>query len=60
VEAQPKLLTHSRKIAAQALLRVPASKRGEVSVMKRIGLLDDGLTKPSMTIKNVYDSIFVD
>ena len=40
VEAQPKLLTRSRRIAAQALSRVPASKRGEVLVMKRMSYLD--------------------
>jgi hypothetical protein len=30
MKAQPKLPTRSRRIAAQALSRVPASKRGEV------------------------------
>jgi hypothetical protein len=41
VEAQPKLLTRSRRIAAQALSRVPTSKQGEVLVMKQMGLLDE-------------------
>jgi hypothetical protein len=40
VEAQPKLPICSKRIAAQALSRVPASKRGEVLVMKRMGMLD--------------------
>ena len=46
VVAQPKLSTRSRRTAAQALSRVPASKRGEVLVMKRMGYLD-GQTRPS-------------
>jgi len=46
VVAQPKLSTRSRRIAAQALSRVPASKRGEVLVMKRMGYLN-GQTRPS-------------
>ena len=40
VEAQPKLPTRRRRIAAQALSRVPASKRGEVLVIKWMGYLD--------------------
>ena len=46
VEAQPKLPTRSRRIAAQALSRALASKRGEVLVMTRMGYLD-GQTRPS-------------
>ena len=59
VEAQPKLPTCSRRIAAQVLSRVPASKRGEVLMMKRMGFID-GQTRPSTEAKNAYDSIFVD
>ena len=59
VEAQPRLPTHSRRIAAQALSRIPASKRGEVLVMKRMGYLD-GQTRPSTVSQDAYDSIFVD
>ena len=40
VEAQPKLPTHSRRIAAQTLSHVSASKQGEVLVMKWMGFLD--------------------
>ena len=53
------MLTRSRRIAAQALSRVPASKREKVLVMKRMGYLD-GKTRPSIASKDVYDSIFVD
>ncbi|CAD6259814.1 unnamed protein product [Miscanthus lutarioriparius] len=59
VEAQPKLPTRSRRIAAQPLSRVLASKRGEVLMMKRMGFLD-GQTRPSTTVVDAYDSIFVD
>jgi hypothetical protein len=59
VEAQPKLPTRSRRIAAHALSCVPASKRGEVLVMKRMGFLN-GQTGPSTLATNAYDSIFVD
>ena len=58
VEAQPKLPTRSRRIVVQALSRVPASKRGEVLVMKRMGYLD-GQTRLSTASKDAYD-IFVD
>ena len=53
VKAQPKLPTRSRRIAAQVLSRVPALKRGEVLVMKRMCYLD-GQTKPSTTSKDAY------
>ena len=59
MEAQPKLPTCSRRIAAQALSRVPASKRGEVRMMKRMGFIDKQ-ERPSTTDQNAYDSIFVD
>ena len=59
VEAQPKLPTRSRRIAAQVLSRVPASKRGEVLVMKRMGYLD-GQTRLSTASKDAYDNIFID
>ena len=51
------LPTCNRRIAAQAFSHVPASKRGDVLVMKRMGLLDGQTTT---TAKNAYDSIFVD
>jgi hypothetical protein len=54
----PKLPTCSRRIAAQALSRVPASKRGEVLVMKQMGFVD-GQTRHSTTTQNAYDIIFV-
>jgi hypothetical protein len=41
------------------LSRVPASKREEVLVMKRMGNLD-GQTRPSTASMDAYDSIFVD
>ena len=53
------MATRSKRIAAQALSRVQASKRGEVLVMKQMGYLD-GQTRPSITSKDAYDSIFVD
>ena len=53
------MLTRSRRIAAQALSRVPASKRGKVLVMKRMGYLD-GKTRPSIALKDTYDNIFID
>ena len=59
VEAQPKLPTHSMRIATQALSRVPISKRGEVLVMKRMGFIDRQ-TRPSTVSQDAYDSIFVD
>jgi hypothetical protein len=59
VEAQPKLSTHSRRIDAQPLSGVSASKRGEVMMMKRTGFLD-GQTRPSTAVVDAYDSIFVD
>ena len=59
MEAQPKLPTRSRRIAAQPLSRVLASKRGEVLMMKRMGFLD-GQTRSSTTVVDAYDSIFVD
>jgi hypothetical protein len=40
VEAQPKLQICSRRIAAQALSRIPASKRDEVLVIKQMGMLN--------------------
>ena len=33
--------------------------RGEVLVMKRLGMLNEQ-TKPSVAVKNAYDRIFVD
>ena len=57
VEAQPKLPIHSKSIAAQPLSRVPASKQGEVLVMKRMGMLDG---QPATIAMDAYDSIFVD
>jgi hypothetical protein len=59
VEAQPKLPTHSRRIALQPFSRVPASKRGEVLMMKWMGFID-GQTRPSTEATNAYDNIFVD
>ena len=59
VEAQPKLPTCSRRIAAQVLSRVPASKRGEVLMMKRMGFLD-GQTRLSTATVDGYNSSFVD
>ena len=59
METQPKLPTQSRRIAAQPLSHVPASKRGQVLVMKRMGYLD-GQMRPLTASKDAYDSIFVD
>jgi hypothetical protein len=59
VEAQPKLPTRSRRIAAQALSCVLASKREEVLVMMRLGYLD-GQTRHSTASKDTYNSIFID
>jgi len=58
---QPKAFvpTRSRRIAAQPLSRVPASKRGEILVMKLMGMMEDR-AKPSTASKQVYDSILVD
>jgi len=53
------LPTRSRRIAAQALSHVPASKRGEVLVIKRMGYLN-GQARPSTASKDAYNSIFVD
>ena len=50
---------NSRRIAARAFSRVPASKRGEVLVMKRMCYLDRQ-TRPSTVSKDAYDNIFVD
>lgn len=46
-------------MAAQALSRVPAAKRGEVLVMQWLGMLD-GQTRPSTSVKNTYNNIFMD
>jgi hypothetical protein len=59
MEAQSKLPTRRRRITAQALSRVPASKRGEVLVMKQMGFLD-GQTRTSTTSQNANNNIFVD
>jgi hypothetical protein len=49
----------SRRIAAQALSRVPTSKRSELLVMKRLGFLD-GQPRPSSTVMKDYDSIIIE
>lgn len=60
-EEAPKvhLHTRSRRIAAQPLSKVPASKRGEILIMKCLGLHQD---PPHQTTaaKEVYNSIFID
>lgn len=49
----------SKHIAAQALSRVPASKRGEILVMKRLGMIDNQ-SGPTESAQRDYNSMFVD
>ncbi|CAD6250304.1 unnamed protein product [Miscanthus lutarioriparius] len=58
VQDQPstRLPTRSRRITAQPLSRVRASMRGEILVMKRLGMLPEH-SRPSSTAVEAYDSI---
>ncbi|CAN6167785.1 unnamed protein product [Urochloa humidicola] len=57
MEVEFKLPQRSRRIAAQALSNVPASKRGEVLMMKRFGVIDENaiVTKES---RKAYDELY--
>jgi hypothetical protein len=44
-------------IAAQIISHIPASKRGEYLVMKRLGLAS-GMSSPSMSSLKAYEEIF--
>jgi hypothetical protein len=52
----PKIPTRSRRIAAQSLSHIPASKRGEFLVMKRLGRTK-GQAELASTAKATYDEI---
>ena len=45
----------SKRQAAQSLSRVPASKRGEILVMQRLGLVTVGATPNTSTVKAYED-----
>ena len=47
----------SRRLAAQSLSRVPASKRGEVLIMKHMGYIE-GPSAPSTSEVEAFDSLF--
>jgi hypothetical protein len=47
----------SRRIAAQQMGHIPASKRGEVLLMKKMGFLEPS-APPSSAAKRSYDSYF--
>ena len=55
--AKPVMPWQSRQLAAQPLSRVPASKRGEVLIMQRMGFTK-GPSAPSMSELEAYDKLF--
>ena len=57
--AKPVLPWQSRRLAAQSLSRVPASKRGEVLIMQRMGYTRH-LSAPSASELEAFDTLFDD
>ena len=55
--AKPVLPWRSMRLAAQSLSRVPASKRGKVLIMQRMGHTK-GLSAPSVSKLEVFDKLF--
>ena len=51
------LLLRSKRLAAQGLSRVPASKRGEVLIMPHMALTI-GFSSPSTSGKKIYEDLF--
>ena len=55
--AKPVLSWRSRRLAAQSLSRVPASKRGEVLIMQRMSYIK-GPSAPSASELEAFDKLF--
>ena len=55
--AKPVIPWRSRRLAAQPLSRVPASKRGEVLIMQRMGYTR-GLSAPSASELEAFDRLY--
>jgi hypothetical protein len=55
--APPMLPKRSKRITAQSLSHIPASKRGEHLVSKRLGLAN-GMSSPSVSAMKTYDEIY--
>ena len=55
--AKPVMPWRSRRLAAQPLSRVLASKRGEVLIMQRMGFTK-GPSVPSASVLEAYDKLF--
>ena len=47
----------SKHLAAQSLSRVPASKRGNILIMQRMGLVT-GLSTPNASMIKTYDALY--
>jgi len=47
---------HSSRIASQSLANVPAAKRGEIVVMRRLGFIDDKAPATASSMK-AYNEI---
>ena len=57
--AKTMLPWQSRRLVAQSLSRVPASKRGKVLIMQRMGYTK-GLSAPSVSELEAFDKLFDD
>ena len=55
--AEPMIPRRSRRLEAQPLSRVPASKRGEVLIMQRMGFTK-GPSAPSVSELEAYEKLF--